>query len=94
MDRKSINEMFNKLTAENFQDEVLKIKDELDKVFDENDSLNCKLEENKNTIEELRTTNQRLFLRVTDTVDSEPEDEKPKAATLNDILEKINNMEE
>ena len=65
----------------------------VNELFTTNETLTQTVQENEETIANLRDTNMRLFLAQTDQVeDKEPEPEKTPEDYLNELVEKI--MEE
>lgn len=96
MQQDLFNKLFEGLTADNFQEKVLNIKDTLSKE-------NALLEQSYETIKQkdldiaqLRDTNQRLFLRVSEStanpINSNSADSEPEL-TLSNILDNISKGE-
>ena len=70
-------EIVSGMTPENYQTEVLKLLDSLQQDLTTLDSLSVELEQAQNKISELRDVNMQLYLRTTEAITEEEEDEEP-----------------
>ena len=89
MNQEQFNKLFEGISIDNFQDKVLELKDTLSK---ENDILENSFETIKQkdeTITKLQDTNQRLFLRVSTSVNDDTATEETKQLTIDSIIEDI-----
>ena len=89
MNKDDFEKLFSGITPDNFQDKLLEVKEKLSL---ENESFINTIETLKqkdNDIAKLRDTNQRLFLRVSESVDTTTPDD-PADVTIDDIINNFN----
>lgn len=89
MNKDDFEKLFSGITPDNFQDKLLEVKEKL--TLENESFINTieTLKQKDNDIAKLRDTNQRLFLRVSESVDTTTPDD-PADVTIDDIINNFN----
>lgn len=89
MNKDDFNKLFEGINAENFQEKLLDIKDILSNENETLENTKSILKQKDDNISQLRDTNQRLFLRISENTSDGAFEEEKESISLNGIIDDI-----